>query len=796
MRNPRFTLAPAALAVALVCSAPLAVHAQSQPTVLTVSIAAMPLGQALNELARQANLEVSFPAGQATAAMTAPLSGNMTVEQALSRLLAGSGLSGSIQGGTILVSRDVSAQSTTLAAVTVSGSQLADGSVQDGYVTERISAVGPWEGRDLQDTPYSITVASSALIENVQATTPDQIFRLNPTTQLSWPQSQNDTPYVFMRGFLNAVPARNGLPGSIGHGTSMEDVERIEMLSGLSGFLYGPGNVGGLINYVSKRPTAERLNSITTGYTGGRNGYVHGDFGGPIDEAGRFGYRINAVWQGGQTRVDDLSLRKRFISAAFDWRPTDRLLFQVDGSYRDYHSTRQAYWAVAPGASRPSAKDIDPTQLWSQPWADFDVKSKRLGANVRWEATDAITLRAAYVNRRDTREYAFSSNTFQPDGTYSQVSNKAAPQRFDNQAWYTYADLAFDTGSISHKLTVGYQGNRSTRYDHTDNGAVLPPMMGLPLDQPTHIPEPNWAPIGQLASWNRNISRQDNIMIGDDITFNDQWSMLVGVSRGRIQTKTRSALDAPWQTAYRKSATTPTVSLIFKPTPDITTYATYMEALEAGGTAADVYNGYRVVNAGDVLNPLISKQVELGVKATVGEMLLTAALFRIDKGLEFYDLTDPTRPNYVQDGRQVHQGLELTATGKLTRDLTLVGGFTWLDASVKKQKQNPALEGKRPANVASQMFKLYGEYQIRQVAGLTLNGGVSYTGSAWADAMNTDKLPGYALIDVGARYETTAGSYPLSIRLNVNNLTNKRYWVNSQFLGDARTVVLSANLKF
>lgn len=798
MRNSRFTPAPAALALLLSCALPHAAHAQTQPAALEVSIAPMPLGQALNELARQAGMEVSFPAGQAASGPAPALSGTMTVEQALRRLLAGSELTGEVRNGTIIVRRHAPALSeTTLEAVTVSGRMAAQGGEQDGYVSDRISAVGPWEGRDLQDTPYSISVASADLIENVQATTPDQIFRMTPTTQLSWPQSQNDTPFVYMRGFSVGVPARNGLPGAMyGHGTTTEDTERIEILSGLSGFLYGPGNVGGMINYVTKRPTAQRLNSITAGYTGGRNGYVHGDFGGPIDEAGRFGYRINAVVQDGDTRVEDYSMRKRFISAAFDWRPTDRLLLQVDGSHRDYHSTRQAYWSVAPGAKRPSASDLDPTKLWSQPWTYYDVESRRLGANLRWEATDAITLRAGYLNRVDTRSYIFSTNTFQADGTYTQRTNKAAPQHMTGHAWNAFADFAFQTGPVSHKLTVGYLATSNTRYNHLDASANAPDVPGLPLDHPVYQPEPQWPELGKQRSWNSAVNRQESWTIGDDITFNDQWSMLIGLSRATIRNDTRDAPDAPWKTAYKKSANTPTVSLIFKPTPAVTTYATYMEALEQGGVAADLYNGFPVTNAGAAFDPLISKQIEVGAKATVGGMLLTGALFQIDKGLQYYDISDPARPTYVQDGRQVHRGLELTATGKLTSNLTLIGGFTWLDAKVKQQKQNPALEGKRPVGVASRMFKLYGEYQVPGVAGLTLNGGVSYTSASWGDAMNTDRLPGYTVVDVGARYVMDAGGYPLTWRLNVNNLTNKRYWVNQQYLGDARTVMLSANLRF
>lgn len=767
-------------------------------------IPAGPLDQALSRFGRQSGIAISVNAEMTQGRNSPGVRGSHSAQQALGLLLSGTGLQAVREPGGEYTLRGLPpapgasrpGDVAQLSAVTVTAAT-PDGGEQDGYAARSVSSIGPWEGRSLQDTPYSVSVVTADLIENVQATTPDQIFKMIPTTQLSWPAAQNDTPYVYLRGFLNGTPARNGLTGAMyGHGTSTEDVERIEILTGLSGFLYGPGNVGGLVNYVSKRPTPERYNAVTLGYMGDGNGYVHGDFGGPIDAAGRFGYRINAVAQDGDTRVDDFPLRKQFISAAFDWHVTDRLLLQVDGSYRDYHSGRQAYWSLAPGADRPSADRLDPTRLWSQKWSFYDVESERLGTNLRWEASDALTLRAAYLDRRDVRTYAFSTNTIQADGTYNQLSHITAPQDIRGNAWHAFADIGFRTGPVSHTLTAGYLATRATRYDRADGATSFPTLTGASLDAPSYVPEPSWPAYGNEERWNNSVNRQATWMIGDDIVFNEQWSMLVGLSRATIRNRARSEPAGPWRTAYKDSATTPTVSLIYKPVPSVTTYATYMEALEQGGAAADEFNGQPVANAGEIMAPLMSKQVEAGVKAEVGGMLLTGALFQIDKGLQYYDLGNPASPVYVQEGRQVHRGLEFTATGRLTSNLTLVGGVTLLDASVKEQRQDPALEGKRPTGTAERMFKVYGEYRIPGVPGLTLNGGVSHIGSSYGDAMNTDRLPGYTLVDIGARYELEAGTYPVTLRLNVNNLTNKRYWVNSQYLGDARTVLLSASMKF
>ncbi|NMG37057.1 TonB-dependent siderophore receptor [Azoarcus sp. TTM-91] len=804
----RAKLRPAALALilALSAAAPATVLAQaSAASSRDYDLPAAPLATTLNAISREAGLALTVDSALVGKRQAAAVRGRLSPQQALRAALAGSGLE-LVEGAAGVytlralpapVPAPAASRETTLAPVTVSAQRAGDGSAELGYVTKTLSAVGPWEGRELQDTPYAISVVPAELIENIQAISPDQIFKMNPTTQLSWPTLQNDNPYVYLRGFQSSTSARNGLPRDVyGHGTSTEDVERVEILTGLSGFLYGAGNVGGLINYVSKRPTKERYNSVTLGYTGGENFYLHGDFGGPIDADGRFGYRINAVTQDGETGVDHYKVHKDFLSAAFDWHLTDDLLLQVDASRREFRSSRQPYWYMASGVARPSARSLDPTELWSQPWAYSDVDSNRFGANLSWKLSKRLALRAGYLNQYDVREYAAADNTVQANGTYNQSSTLIAPQEQKTKAYNAFVDFSFATGPVQHKLTAGYISTSWRRYDYVLNGATATTLNGASLDSPTHVPEPAWGVVGKGQKWERLAYRKTSMMVGDDIAFNDQWSLLAGVNRATVDNDMTWASPSATPTHYRKSATTPTLSLIYKPLDSLTTYVSYMESLEPGGAASDTYGGYAVTNAGAVLDPLVSEQVELGAKATLGGMLLTGALFQIDKSLQYYDVSDPTRPTYVQSGRQVHTGLELTATGNLTRNLTLIGGLTLMEARVRKNKQSPALEGKRPVGVSEQMAKIYAEYRIPGFEAVTVNGGISYTGKFYGDNANTDKMPAYTLLDAGVRYLTAMGGYPLTLRLNVNNLTDKRYWVNQYYLGDPRTVSLSANLKF
>lgn len=793
----------AALLLTAVLAGPL-VHAQADVSApVAIDLPAASLDQALNQLARQSGAQILFASDIAINKSAPALKGNYTVRQALQQLLEGSGLAVQMQGDkTFTVVPASGDDARVLKAVNVRAAGEVDGSAAEGYRSNVVSAVGPWQGRSLQDTPYSISVIPSDLIENLQATSPDQLYRISPTMQLSRPQYENDQPGVYMRGFNVGGQYRDGLPGDqYGHGISMEDVDRVEIFSGLSGFLYGPGNVGGMINYISKRPTAERFNRVTVGNSGGESYYAHGDFGGPIDSDGRFGYRVNAVYQDGDTAIDNQDIEKKFLSGAFDWHVTEQLLWQFDAGYRDYKVLGgQANWYLAPGVERPSADDIDTSKSWGQKWASRHYETYRYGTQLRWDASEALTLRTAWQYNNSERNTGGSSNEIQTDGTYTQTiydlyasgDNPKLSEQYDTRG-NAFADIRFDTAGVEHKLTSGVQYQHSVQ-KRNENYSPQIVYTGLTLARPTYFAKPAQPHTDRGARGTVSDYAYTTWLMGDDVTFNEQWSMLAGAAYSTIDSR---RITMMWPTdPYKKSAVSPNFSLVYKPLETLTTYVSYIESLEQGGAASDQYNGQTVVNAGQVMEPLISKQIEIGAKWSVGNMLLTTALFEIDKGLEYYDLANPAAPKYTQDGRQVHRGIEFTAIGRAADDLTVSGGLTLLDAKVKEQKQSPDLEGKQPSGTAEKVAKLRVEYALPALRALNFSASVSYIGPQYVDQLNTDRLPGYTLVDMGARYMFVIAQHPVTLRLDVNNITDKAYWSQDGSLGDPRTVLLSASIDF
>ncbi len=800
-------LRPSLLAVAIAIAAPLVstalIAAEQAGSQRSYNLPAAPLATTLNQIASQAGIALALDPALASGRTSAPVKGQYDAVGALQQALRGSGLQlqQSSAGTYSLVAVEENAialPSTDINAKVAS----ADGSAAAGYRAETVKNVGALGAMKLQDTPYSMSVVSQEFLKNTQTTSLDDVFKRNPATQLYGPRSAGYASAVAIRGFSgsgNMNIANDGLRFSNGAdaGNFIEDTEQLEIITGLTGFLYGPGTPGGLVNYVLKRPTYERYNSVTLGNAGGENYYLHGDFGGKIDDAGVFAYRLNVLTQDGETAIDLQKHRRQMISAALDWNVNDDLQIQFDASHRKNQVRGlSSYWYVAPGIERPDASSLKNDRLYSQKWSFSDNETDKAGVRANWRLNDTFTLRGAFAAQQYTDEFTYTGPTLTSATTYSQPIYAFAPIESEEKSGSLFLDAAFATGPLEHKLTVGYQGN-TTRVKQYEDHIPYPswqyqsPVGTIPLGEQPQVTKPGWS-IGHGKQRLANSAETNNFLLGDIITFNEQWSTILGVTQTQIKSYSNEfvyakAFGTPeTETKYNKSKTSPNVSLIYKPVPWLTTYATYIEGLQSGSVAPS-----DAINAGQALAPQISEQYEIGAKATVGDTLYTLAFFNIDKPNNYKN----SLGLYTQDGRQENNGMEFSVTGKVVPQLTVVGGVTLLDPKVKKG-QNAANNGNAPTNVTKQLAKVYVEYELDGVPGVALTGGAYYTGKQYADEANHVSLPSFTTFDAGARYKTHVADNDVTFRVNVANLANKEYWLNSFYLGDPRTVQFSAQVEF
>ena len=745
----------------------------------------MSLKQALEKISKESKLayivDESLISGK-----TAPNIENVQgLKNALNQVLNGSGLEATIEKGTIIIEKIVG-QGTVLETISVNEGY-SNGSAENGYVTKEISGVGLWDRRSLQDTPYQMSVISQDMLENT-ASGVDQIFKMNPVVQVTRSSTSShswNTPEINIRGFsASGNHILDGIPFSWVEGIMPEELERMEVLNGLSGFLYGVGYVGGSTNYVTKKPTLERLTNVTVGTTGNEAAYAHIDLGGKIDEKGKFTYRLNALKQDGETSIKNQNIGRELITGALDWRATDNLILSFDAS----HKKNKIDKLTASFSSNQSINNLDPKQGYAPDWTYSDASQDRLGFKSLWQINDNVKLRTGYIHLDHENDMNMPYVYDNYDGTYRLNYYRTWPHTSTTQGAYVYTDIDFDTFGVEHTLTIGGSGNR-TKSKSIDGAYEWDIVGNYTLNELNNALEPIYRGSSDNKKYVSGRNEKTNLMIGDDIRFNDQWSALVGFNYAKTEEKNYS-INGDRTGGYDADEVTPSVSLILKPFEDLTTYVTYMESLE---------NGLKVEcancnNNGSVLDPYVSKQYEAGAKYSVSEnLLLSSALFRIEKANR-YDKDLPSGMKEVtQDGLEIHEGLELTATGKVTDNLTIVGGGTIMNLEIDKAASN---EGKKPADTASKMAKLYAEYDIFAVKGLTLTGGAYYTGESYRDAQNTDIIPSYTVYDGGLRYKTKLDKYPTTFIMNVTNLTDKKYWRSSTSFGEPRNLAFSMKMEF
>lgn len=782
----------------LACSTALQAQAPALPRAASGASVFVPAGSlesGLLSLGRQLNLRMLYPSALTRGKTTAGVSGASS-PAAVSTLLVGTGLSHSFTGtGTVQIfdpsaavpGASAPAGAIALDTIEVQGQGLStilqnDGLAKDGYRSSTISSLGPLGAVAIKDTPFSVSVTPRELIQNIQAQSPDDVFKINPYTRTQTPQVSGWAPMVNMRGFTTYDTAEDGLRRSYSHATSLEDKERVEVITGLSGFLYGAAAPAGMVNYVYKRPTFERLNSVTLGTYGAGQAYVHGDFGGRIDEAGKAGYRLNVVKQGGPTAIDDQKIDRLLVSGALDWQITDRLKLEFNASHTKYDiDAASSYWFFRAGV--PHGRAPDASKNWSQPWIRDEIEKTRLAGRLTYELSDHVTLRAGYAHEwLDRPVQDHTQHSVRSPGEYYQLAIRSGRTKNEFDSAQAFADIKFDTFSVRHKLTVGYHMYSDRAWGTTYNpntGYVGPYSMSLPR----HIAEPVFPSRASEALYKAGYVRNQNFVIGDQIDFNDRWSALIGATYSRINTQSLASTGLRTQPNYNQGRWSPSASLLFKPASWLTLYGSYIEGLEQGGIAPSTS-----LNYGTVMAPMVSRQYEVGAKAQVGGVLVTAALFDIAKAYEY----ENAARLYTQDGRQRNKGIEFTATGKVTDDLTVVGGLTLLDSKI----EGGTFDGKTPMNVAKVLAKLYAEYELPWMRGLFLTGGVYHTGRQWASNANDDRLKSYTTLDLGLRYATQVYGKPLTLRANVSNVTDKNYWQNTYYLGAPRTVAVSAQMTF
>lgn len=767
-RRLRRQLTPLALATHLAVAGTAAAlaaapAAHAADVAIAYDIPAGALNTALHRFVAQSGVFVAAD-GALTEGRSSPgLSGTYTTEAAIKALLAGSGLEAVRQAnGSYALRQAVPAAAptpappprpvaeTVLPVVTVraGADTTRTGLAAEGYRVTG-SGVAGFTERPIKDTPFSVKSVSSELLLNRGVGDLGKLDQIDASVSNSY---SNWYPGQFIRGFSlvnDTNYRRNGLAFQQPYTVGLENKERVDVLKGLSGLQAGFSSPGGVINYVIKRPEDISELHLTVNQFG--NAKTHVDVGRMLTDD--FGVRLNAAVEDERNHIDHVHGPRSFVSGAVAWRITPDTSFDFDIEHERRNKTFQPNLTLNTNDKIPAMPS--PSTFLGQQWASFKVDSTAMSGKLEhrfsseWSASLAV---GHHILKRDNTWLGFDS--IAPNGDADVNLWHSPDDKGEATGVRFVTNGKFATVGLQHDLAFGYE---HTRVKFAWNAAWVSAFGSTNIYNPAALVRPS----GTYDSGGDTDLRRDGFFLNDVLALGEKWDIHLGGRYGMVKDQASYA-----DSAYEKTAFTPTVALAFKPRPDLSAYVSYTEGLETGGTAP-----IGTTNVNQIMPPLVSKQVEAGLKGVIGQLAWETSVFRISRPAEYTNGAN----TYVQAGEQLHQGLEFSVSGKLTREVTLFGGAMWLDAKLK-EAGDPATVGKRPTGAAKQRVALTAEYVPAALPGWTFAANLTHTGSRAVDAANTAIAPSYELFGLGLRHQRKIAGKDVTLRLNVDNLFNKRYW--------------------
>lgn len=620
--------------------------------------------------------------------------------------------------------------------------------------------VGPLGDKALVDTPYSITVVPVNLAENQQLQNVRELFRYIPSVQ-----GENIRPQT--RGLQAGVVQNTRIDGlNIAATTdyAIEQFDRIEVLNGLSGSLYGPASPAGTFNYVFKRPTAKPVYAFTLGYASGSSFIEHADLGGRFGKNGMFGLRVNLLNQAGESYVDGSDLRRRLAALAFDVHLTSSTV--VETNFSTYHYIDTGFpgtFSLAKGVLFP--ENLDPSRKgYGYSWAGDNNVTHIFSGRVKQDFGGDWHLSAGALYMTNARASTVPTLTITDNAGNYTATTVTTTFSLDRVLSNT-ANLNghVEIAGISNDLLLGTTGFTWKRYTPFQTGAIT---LGRGnLANPTLFAQPKLPDFANRFHAQTTI--QQSISFGDTIGFTDKLSALVAASQSWIHARNINKTGAITST-YDDDGLSPTASLLFKPRFDMTTYITYADSLQQGDAAPT-----GAANAGQALAPYRSREWEIGYKVALAKINLGVALYRITRPYAFIGPDNVFR----QQGRQRNRGVEFTANGKLARDLDIFAGVSYLDPKLFDTGA-ASTSDKQILGLAKFTFDVLLDYHVPFVPGLTLGANMNHASRRAGNYTNTDFVNGYTYADLDVRYQMHVAQRPVALRFAVNNVANARYWAN------------------
>ena len=777
-----------ALCLSLVLAAPL-VNADDQATerantLIAFELDSGPLATVLSRFAQQVGITLAFDPARVDGLTSAGLNGSYRIEDGLERLLAGSGLAVQrTSTGYAVVPLAGPADRYQLNAIHVEADAVAATGVSpvSGY-TALVSRSASKTDTPLLETPQSVSVVTARQIADRKALSVQEAVSYTAGVRIGESGMDPRFDQIQIRGFAATTTAdfldglRQPNTGWLSYfGTEPYNLERIDIVKGPASVLYGQINPGGMVNRISKRPTDTEQHEVELQY--GSYEHLQGQFdsSGRLDHDGDVRYRLVGVVRDAETDIEQVDNDTLLLAPSLTWRIGDHTNLTLLSQYQD---------RLTSGSPRPYQEGSELTDFWAGD-EDFDKLDQRqvtLGYEFDHAFSNAFSLQQSvrFGDVDTTNQYlsVSGSNGSVLDrvsyGIYEDMQTVATDTRLVGQ-------LA--TGAVDHTVMIGLD-YRYTDYDVVYATGAAPSIDRQAPDFKQPVSHPD-SVISDLSGHNHNsgLYLQDQLAAGN-------WRLSAGLRQDWVNSRNADHLTDS-VTKSHDDKTSGQLGALYLFDGGLAPYASYAQSF-LPQSGSDV--------SGNAYHPTEGEQYELGLKyQPPGSLtLLTASLYHLTQSNVL--TSDPDNPvNRIQTGEQVSRGLELEAVSELSNNLQLTASYSLNDAEVTSS--NDGNEGKAPTNIPRHLAALWLDYSLPggPLSGLNIAGGARWTGSAYANAANTQKNDAYTLVDIGVQYDLPGSLQGFRVGVNAKNLFDKRYLTCSDgycYRGDARSVIGSISYRW
>lgn len=771
------------------------------------NIPAGPLDAALEQMARQGGLNLSYDAASLQGKTTAGVSGSHDNAQALALLLQGSGVQvqqKSANSFLLLPAVDIG-DALELGATSISSDRLGETTEHSGSYTTGAVTIGKMP-QTLRHTPQSVSVLTRQRLDDQNITNLTTLMEQTPGVVVDYVDSERVTYYS--RGYqIDAIQYDGAtvVQGSGGGSFIQSDsaiIDRAEILRGATGMLRGAGNPSGTVNLVRKRPTRDfqASASVTAGSWDAQR-YV-ADLSGALTDNGAIRGRMIAVHDDKDSFQDSRMERKNVFYGVLAADLGERTTLTGGIEYTELEATGS--WGGLPANFDGSPLKLSRSTYLGADWNrwnrsnlqtfaelehvfDNDWTLKVSGTRTQFRLDDHGFKQTYFTRASTTNPYLMNYQVTEGDGGESEQTNLSAT-----------LNGPFQLLGREHELMVGVERIRNDSTASATNFTASGVFDIREWDPKTSLPEPS---INISAKPVMTRTTQQAAHATWRISLADPLTAVIGARINWYDYKQENNLKTSGKYSVDREIV-PYAALIYDLNSNLSLYGSYTEIFNPQ-SATDASNA--------VLDPVTGEAYELGVKGEFydGRLNTSLAVFRIyqvGNALDDLGSPDPCLPNYtsghckVAAGKNRSEGFELEVTGEVLPGWQVSGGYTYTTTEYLKDTLSNTGNVLRPTDPKRQL-KLFTSYRLPGAYDAwTVGGGVSAQSDIYSRNGNAvASQSGYAVYSALLGYRF---NQHYSLQLNANNLFDKHYYkkvgatATGYYYGDPRNVSLTLRASF